>query len=491
MEKIEFLAAKNGSLSCKYDGKALHSLYNPDNEGERFASSIIVDFNPKIITLIEPCIGYCIPHIKKIFPDAKIAVIHIHKDFIQYDKEADYSFLFEDSLEFETKYFETFGEEAVYSTLFINWEPAAKCFSKETEQVWKSIKNILNKAVSILYTHDFFAKRWIKNSIKISSNIKQTAILPKIKSPVVITASGPSLTSSIPSLKKYRNKFFLIAVSSSLSVLDNYGITPDLVISTDGGFWAKKHLETLLKENIPLALSCEGNCPTKVLTQNPVIPLVFSDGIESTLLKKITDCTLNAERNGTVSGTAVELALSLTDKDVFCFGLDLFAGKGKQHADPNIIENSNQIKDCKINSKETRINRSRFNAGSLKIYETWFQTRTEPKWTRCFRVSKKGELENQLGKIQDIDISDFENLIKNLENYTYNVQTQNISGDYKKTISNFIKNTDYQTWKKFAFPLDSINIEKSKNIQDKEKLENKIKLEIDNFIKSLGKIYNA
>ena len=86
----------------------------------------------------------------------------------------------------------------------------------------------------------------------------------------------------LKNIKKYRENFFLIAVSSLLSVLLYNKIFPDLVISTDGGFWAKKHLELnggdLKKlKNTVFALTDEANCPKDIL-QNPEIKKLYLGG---------------------------------------------------------------------------------------------------------------------------------------------------------------------------------------------------------------------
>ncbi|MBQ2870676.1 motility associated factor glycosyltransferase family protein [bacterium] len=47
--------------------------------------------------------------------------------------------------------------------------------------------------------------------------------------PAVIAAAGPSLSDNIETIKKYRNKFALFGVSSSLATLNKSGIIPDFV----------------------------------------------------------------------------------------------------------------------------------------------------------------------------------------------------------------------------------------------------------------------
>ena len=82
--------------------------------------------------------------------------------------------------------------------------------------------------------------------------------------PVLVCASGPSLNCCIKIIKQFEDKLFIICLSSALSVLIKNNIIPDLVFSTDGGYWAGEHLKHLKKnKDIPLAVSCEAFVPKK------------------------------------------------------------------------------------------------------------------------------------------------------------------------------------------------------------------------------------
>ena len=84
--------------------------------------------------------------------------------------------------------------------------------------------------------------------------------------PVVICASGPQLKPCINTIKTSQDKIFIICLSSALSVLVKNGITPDFILTTDGGFWAGEHLKYLKKNpGITLAAPCEAFIPKKIL----------------------------------------------------------------------------------------------------------------------------------------------------------------------------------------------------------------------------------
>ena len=157
---------------------------------------------------------------------------------------------------------------------------------------------------------NYFATRWTKNALRFSLFTKKTATINKGTSDILICASGPSLYSSISFIKKYRKRFFLVAVSSALTPLIHNGIVPDLCISTDGGYYAKKHISFALnRSNIPLALPGEGSSYASIIDSTTIVPLYYGDGTSEDILMELGFKGLKAIRNGSVSGTAIYLSL--------------------------------------------------------------------------------------------------------------------------------------------------------------------------------------
>ena len=288
--EISFFQAKNGSQVCSCKNINLHSAYNPEKEGDRFAETIAESFFPSAILVTEPALSYCKEGLHKKYPDAKLTCIRYSKKFSSTDKEWNKVFYFSNETELENELFDFFGEEGILSCIFLSWQPSANVFPETNQKAWSAIKNAVTKSTAVLSTRKYFAGRWLKNSVKFFSRVENISVIKKGSSPVIIAASGRSLNSSLPFLKKNRNKFFLIAVSSAIQPLLFNGITPDLCLSTDGGFWAKKHLEILLKPehaDIPLALTSEANCPSKILTSAPIIPLSYHDFPETDFFENL------------------------------------------------------------------------------------------------------------------------------------------------------------------------------------------------------------
>lgn len=487
---MEFLDTKDGNLTCKLNSVFMHSAYSPLKEAERFAENIKAPFDPEIIFIIEPCISYCAKYIKDKFPKTKICAIRLSDLFVKYDKNFDQVFYlnqFSSSEILCDKLYNRFGENTLAYSLILSWDPSARVFQDEVFDILKSYKSLIQKCHSILRTRSFFEKKWIQNTFNIISNIKNlVSFSKKGNSPVIVCASGPSLENAIPLIK--RSNFFVLAVSSAITPLLKNGITPDLCLSTDGGFWANKHLEILRKyPDIKLALAVEGNCPKTILNKSHILPLTYSDGVESDIYKNTGIPSYEALRCGTVSGTAMDFAKKITTGNIYFAGLDLHTAKGFQHLQPNALEKSPASTDCRISSKEKRLSSLSFSnqAESLKIYEDWFKNSvTEKDLTsrRFFRIIEKAG--NSLGFIKDISCDEFENLIKEEKDFQKPEFSTTIipENDLKSSMGNaeaFIKkHGSSEEWKKNVFVSDYLNYMHTYDENLKEAL--KIKIEKQN-----------
>ncbi|MDE7139756.1 MAG: DUF115 domain-containing protein [Treponemataceae bacterium] len=401
---IVFSDAKNGERTCSLGGKYVHSAYNPSKEAEQFVAGLAAPFNPSAVIIIEPALSYCAPFLRTRFPQTALYVIRTSAAFSADDGAWDAVFATDDTL--GNQLFERLGEETICSTLFLAWPPSERLFPDETKRAWQAIKTAVLKSRDVLATRSFFAKRWIKNAVRFCARIQHPALLHKGTADILIAASGPSLRTSLPHIAACRARFFIIALSSALLPLLHEGITPDLVLSTDGGFWAKKHLAFHDGDfpRIPFALAAEGAAPAALLETQTVVPLWYDDSIAAPLLRACDIPAMRAARNGTVSGTAVELALALTSGNVYLCGLDLATARGFQHTQPNALEQHHAAHDDRLRTKHTRLAASATAAqGSLAVYRDWFVSVSQRWENRVFRLSDSYNFVHNLGKIRDVN----------------------------------------------------------------------------------------
>lgn len=499
---IVFKTAMNGEETCIAENFHIHSSYNPSREAQTFVNQLNVNFNPKNILITEPGLSYCSKFLQERFPESILTCIrfsdffdktnnkwqkifYVHKNFQNSNSD------FNENLSEEI--FSFFGDEGLATCFFISWSPSQIPFKAEYEFAWAQIKKSILKSRKVLLTRNFFAKRWIKNSIRLVQNAENNYTVKKGNFPILICASGPSLKSSIPFIIKNRKNFFLIAVSSALKPLVYNKIEPDFCISTDGGFWAKKHISFAIKNSeIPLAISTEGSCYASILENSKFIPLSYYDGIADEIFKTCNFNALKIQRNGTVSGTAALLALSLTSAPVFFCGLDLSSNKSYQHTQPNELETEESRFDNKFSNLETRIFNQSIQTSSLQIYKDWFSANDFGE--NFYRLSDNYKFSNKLGKIKDINWEDFETLTKSYNQKKCNLEIQKLfytKENYETRIKNLINsNINNFLWQKEFVPSQAIVYERSIGTQKENEASINLQNALKDFLKSLNTLFS-
>ncbi|MCR4579661.1 MAG: DUF115 domain-containing protein [Treponema sp.] len=472
---IEFKPAKNEELTASADGILLHSGYNPSKEAERYAENLQLLPYENILILIEPAISYAAKFIKKKYPDIKLGAIRFSSDFNKYNDNFDFIINFNSS--FNEKLFSLLGEEGIYQTHFSDWEASKKVFPEEYKKCIFAIKECMEKSKTLLVTREYFEKKWFSNSLNFIKYLKNPITLKeKINRDVLILASGPSLKAALPYIKEYQDKYFIIVLSSAIRLALENNIKADLTMSTDGGYWAGEHLKHI-PENWFIALSPESWADKKLLASNYILPLNYGDGISSKLLS-ICGFTkyIKAERNGTVSGTALSFALSNSLGKIYIFGLDMANSKGFQHSQPNELEINNSLKDFRLLPCQSRLYKSEIAHGSLDIYLQWFEERNFEK-DRVYRIIDNPK--NQLGKIKDISSKNFfeicmEYNISKKQGNEYFVIQEKKSTCLKKLTENEKLIFSEKNIKQL-FPLSNLSINHNPdNKEVKERLENEV-----------------
>ena len=402
---VSFSTSKNGEETCIIDSTYIHSRYAPSNEIKRWVDNIQCDFKPLFVFVIAPGIPYCSSFFKDKFPDAKLILLHFFTEFEKYDSNSFLSLYYKNELtavDFSEMLFDYFGEEVASRILFVSYKPCENLLQSQIKTVFEGISLYLKKSRDVIATRTFFSKKWFLNTVRFFKNIHEPYRYnsQKLTCDVLIAASGPTLKDSLPYIIQYRSRFFLLAVSSSVNCLIENNIIPDLVISTDGGYWAKKHLEILEKNrDIPLCISCESALPYSVY-QNRIVPINYDDFLENALFKLSDIDSINLSRNGTVSGNALEIALKLTNKNVYMVGVDLQSGNGFPHSQPNVLENFDKLRDFKLNNTETRITKRKVFSSSLEVYKNWFASIEKERACRIKRLCIKTKALPDLGFIK-------------------------------------------------------------------------------------------
>ena len=487
--KITIQKAKNGEETALVENHFLHSNYSPVKEAERFTQALVLPYAASKIIITEPGLSYILPFLKNKFPGSKIGAIRYCDSFNNYNKDFDFILNYYEHKDLETYLESIFTEEELLTTFFTPWTPSSQVFSDIDKEVWTSIKNALYRSKTLLITRQYFEKKWFLNSLIFFTNCQNiTSLTEPVNKDILIISSGPSLLPFIDYIKNNQNKFFILCLSSAITVCIKNGIKPDLCMSTDGGYWAAEHLKVLYKKQIPLAMPAEGYCKKSLLQKLNVLPLNYGDGFSNDLFTSVKLKALKAYRNGTVSGTALLFAATYFTKNIYLCGLDMACQKGFQHAQPNQLELNSSLSDNRIKSKSLRLFKSELTNDSLEIYKNWFINNPLKLSNRkVFRLVEEKDRKNSLKWIEDINLKDFTNLTKDLTSYEKDFFTAEQINIQKKAISDLLKRKDItESLKKQLFPLDYVQLaHEPENTEIIQKINNeweKIKIKAGNLI---------
>ena len=481
---VEFIKAKDGNSTFSADKVFFHSTYSPVKEAERFVQGTSFQIKPKIIFFLEPGFSYCAPLLQNKYDDCKIVCVRFFdktvffEDQIKWDYVINFSDL-NDIKSFNQIMLNTFSEEKLLTSAVLIWKPAENIFQDKIQSFFEQYKKLMQDCKTLLVTRQFFEKKWLVNCCNFIFNARHFIHVNQIKTklPVVVCASGPSLMPCLPLIKQNADKLFIVCLSSAVSVLINNSIIPDIVLTTDGGYWAGQHLKALKQYNsIPVAAPVEAFIPKSVLRSHPIIALKYNDSssfISSSILKKSGLPAFEAVRNPTVSGTALFFANAITSAKVYFCGLDLSAQPGFQHSEPNELEKNNSINDTRIKTKALRNCRSAFNCESLEIYKNWFSSLDSDTTKRTVRIIDSEYKNNSLGNIKDISSNTFNSELlsyKKTQDKKHFIIDDSINIKNKSFVFDFILSSlKTQKWQHQIFPADYISMSNAQSEEEKQK----------------------
>ncbi len=161
--------------------------------------------------------------------------------------------------------------------------------------------------------------------------------------PFLLVAAGPSLEKNMDWLKENHTNFTLVALSATLSILENEGIAPDIVTHLDAFDTAKIHFTKLkslefIKDAI---LIYSSRIPRDVVTMFEKKQLFFLESgthYKEDSLKPSAPC---------VGSLTYQLLLRLKAKSIYLLGLDLAIDSqtGKTHSGLHEYAQTLEVKD--------------------------------------------------------------------------------------------------------------------------------------------------
>jgi hypothetical protein len=379
----EHLAAAGTGLPTVLVGeKFLHSRYDPAAEAEKYVKSLNLDEKIRFFILIEPGLGYTIPALSRLFPRAKAVSLHVSDFFARFPGEAakDAAAWSPGSGLSPEEFLEREIPDAGIEALkIVEWRPALAAYGAAYKNLLEGAVSFIRRADANARTVRGFGRRWFRNFFRNLSILRVFFRVGPCRLPWIVTGAGPGLEETLPAIAAMRREgAAILAASSSVPALAEGGILPDLVISADGGGWARFHLwETIrraagrplfLAASLTAALPCQCGA-------FPVLPLSDGSLWQEAVLEKLGIPRLAFPQRGTVAASALDVALSCTTGGVFLAGMDLANEDIKTHARPYALDRFREEGATRLDPRYSRafVRAGQIAAsGSHRVYAEWF-----------------------------------------------------------------------------------------------------------------------
>ncbi len=402
----ELFPAKSGFPTVRCNGIFLHSLYDPAKEAEQYLRSLSLPSQLKTVLVLGSSLGYLENCLHSLYPQAKVLSLQFSTFFKGkevHSLPSSHCFYPDPSISVEDFLYERIEETDLLDLQIISWKPAFQAYPQIARTISERVLQVLREMGRSLETSYVFGRRWILNTIRNFLFHSPAYRLQTVHHPICIAASGPSLSLSLPYLRRFRNRFILLSLPSSLMTLWEHGIIPDLVVMTDAGNYATSLLYPLLrnsnmkKVSFPLAFPLTASFfpPHKSIE-----PILFSQGsgIERVFLSYLPFSLKYVPPNGTVAGTALELALNITTGPIVFVGLDLSVEGFLEHARPHPFERLFEVQTSRLSGTETpwicrilgqypeKFAPNLRTSPALRTYAEWFRVHAHRWKNRIFRI---------------------------------------------------------------------------------------------------------
>ena len=341
------ITAKNGrNIPVLTNDRTIESKYNPEREATTILSTIQGSYTFFIVLGISS--GSIIEALLETYNNCKVIGIETSQD--------DINFLLQlDSIKSLMKNQNVIltSLDNIQEVLINNYVPALYGNFKIIEQKpWLQFNNAIlpllnqkiNKAIGII-SADYsvqchFGKIWQNNII---NNLRILSTLPKYNYPsikntktAIIVAAGPSLDDNINDIKDNISDYFIIATDTAYQALYKHNIEADIVISIDGQHISHNHFMGIPESTKTIfALDLCSDYSISEYLKNKKLPIFyFKSGHPlsnyASSFSKIPIIELFSGA-GTVTITALDLALKLGFSKIKIYGGDFSYIKGKAY----------------------------------------------------------------------------------------------------------------------------------------------------------------
>jgi hypothetical protein len=354
----------------------------------------------KCFILIEPGLGYIIPVLQEKYTNSKIIVLHVESKNLQNEQIP--VLCSTDTTEVERFLEENLKDFNINEVHIIEWRPSLNFYKDAYVKLLSQVVDFIKRADAEERTTFAFGKKWINNFFRNLKIINKNLLYRQSEIPVIVIGSGPGLEKALPLIKDVQDSCLIIAASSSVLAVSSAGITADVIIATDGGSWALKHLYPCCRAGSQpqVGSTLAVNLCAALPSQCSAFPiLIINDGSlwQSIIFHELKLPSVIIPQRGTVTATALELAMILSSSYIYLAGMDFSAHDIKTHVRPYAFDSLFFGKANRFfpfySESFTRASLIR-SGGSMEIYAAWFRNQLT-QWTRnIFSIDNTNKIFN-------------------------------------------------------------------------------------------------
>jgi len=388
---------------------SIHSIYNPQREAERYVNSLNLNSDYSYLVLIECGFGYVIPFLRKKLPSAKIISLHLSETYLfahnpVNENKPDAEWRPESGIELDQFLEREMEDVESCKVKIIEWRAALAINPKKYLEIMRQTVNFVKYLDANKRTEIYFSKVWARNenkNIKIAKACWENTgfaksgltglFAPDNQMSLVIAGSAPNLerqTGLIKNIKAAEN-CMVLALSSAVAALQVRGLMPDMVITTDGGEWAKMHMQPLVRGGEdsgmpfkkPLVIAGLNAAAPSFLSDFPCV--FFSDGSsnQNKLLKNAGIPLFILPQRGTSAASAIDFGLRWTSGKIYIAGIEFEGEDIKFHARPYMLDLFLSRDECRLKpfySVQYKRTKELEQGASYKLYKEWFKRQNYP-----------------------------------------------------------------------------------------------------------------
>ncbi|NNM54655.1 MAG: DUF115 domain-containing protein [Spirochaetales bacterium] len=331
--------------------KNIQSLRSPQEEARQWVRE---QQQAETLFLIGDVTGDLTRAWKELYPQTSVVVLTASRTcFVELEK-AGASQLWSPSCgPLENVIEDTLYEKGPQGVRLLCWPHFERAVPNETREWAETFRKTYRIVQGSWLTKAAFGRRFGRNAVRNLLRWQTPFRLVPGSAPIVVAASGPSLTALLPWLKRYRERYELWALPSSLRFLVAHGFTPDLGVATDGGWYARELLWPLHQTTIPL-LCALTSAADRIHENHPVAYFSQGEAWELELASGFSGLLPPVPSQGTVAVSAVQLACAATTGPVLVAGMDLAYAGGHSHPSPHPADERLSALSQRLSTDETR-----------------------------------------------------------------------------------------------------------------------------------------